>query len=343
MITRSIAISALIVAVSLPLHAQEQEYDCTACKDTGKIVCHICKARQGLWCSECASRYACPFCSGIGWILCTSCGGEDAKAELTFLLEQRDKRDKIGQAVGTNLRCIETAWFRLFTDIDHRKAHQYALILETYAEKYNATFGNEPKDKLWKDKCDVYLFQPRKAFVKFAVTVDGRPEAAGSGGYSYPSPAGPLIVLFNESRTDDDTLRTIIHELAHVFLAVYHGDSTLPVWVHEGIAQRFEFTHKPETSRRKEAARRIREALNAGKLMPLRELAEVKFGPADNLPYAAAWSAIDFLMTTDKPAFVKWVKLMKEGQDQHKAFEAAFARPLGAASRAWRAQLGKQK
>ena len=343
MITRSIPIAALIVALSLPLAAEEQAYDCAACRDTGKAVCPVCKAQEGLWCSECASHHACRFCSGIGWILCTTCGGKDARAERTFLLEQRNKRDKISEAVGTKLRCIETPRFRLFTDIDHRKSHQYALILESYAEKYNAMFGNEPREKAWQGKCDVYLFQPRKAFVKFVVTVDGKPEVAESGGYSYPSPGGPLIGLFKESRTDEDTIRTIIHELAHVFLDVYHGDGTLPVWVHEGLAQRFEFTYEPETSRRKESLERIKEALDAGKLMPLNELAEMKFGPSELLPYAASWSAVDFLMTTDKPAFVKWIKLMKEGQDQRAAFEAAFARPLAAAGRAWRVQLSKQK
>ena len=84
MITRSIPIAALIVALSLPLGAEEQAYDCAACRDTGKAVCPVCKAQEGLWCSECASRYACPFCGGIGWILCTTCGGKDAKAERTF-------------------------------------------------------------------------------------------------------------------------------------------------------------------------------------------------------------------------------------------------------------------
>ena len=328
-------IPGLIIVFSSLLFAEEAEYDCPHCADTGKQACAACKAENGFWCSECAERVNCDKCSGLGWVLCPKCGGKDAKAERDFLLEQRKQRQKISQAVGTRLRCIETPRFRLFTDIDHRKSHRYAQILEIYSDKYNATFGSDPGTKVWEGRCDVYLFQPREAFVKFAAIVDGKPEVAASGGYSCPSPAGPLIVLFKESRTDDDTIRTIIHELAHVHLDLYHRRGQIPVWVHEGVAQRFEFSYKPETSWRKESLKRVKKALDEGALMPLDELCEMKFGHDEPLPYTASWAAVDFLMTTDKAAFVKWIKLMKEGEDQRAAFEPAFAASLSSANRAW--------
>jgi len=335
MIARHLQIAVLLAAFTTALYAGEPEYDCPHCKDTGKVDCPACKANRDFWCSECAERANCPVCRGLGWILCPKCGGKDAKAERDFLLEQREKREKIGEAVGTKLRCIETSRFRFFTDIGHRKSHRYALLLESYADKYNTAFGNEAGECVWEDKCNVYLFQPREAFVKFAATVDGKPEVAASGGYSYPSPAGPMVVLFKESRTDDDTIRTIIHELAHIHLDLYHKQAPLPDWVHEGVAQRFEFSHNHETSRRGESVKRLKKALENCTLMPLTELSEMRFGADELLPYAAAWAAVDFLTSGDRAAFVAWIKLMKDGQDQHTAFETAFGAPLRSANRAW--------
>ena len=339
--------SALAVFAGLAccsvLFAQDARYDCPRCEDTGKVGCSACKNDRYFWCDQCKRRSACSVCEGPGWILCPECGGQDAKAERRFLLEGRKEPEKIGEAVGTKLHSIETPRFRLLTDIDHRKSHRYALLLEAYSAKLNIIFGNAPDDKIWKGKCVVYLFQPRDAFVKFAVTVDGKPEVAASGGYSCPSPDKPLIVLFKESRTDDDAARTIIHELAHVHLDAYHEPGPIPRWVHEGVAQRFEFFHKVETSRRKESLKLVKKALDDNRLMPLTELAEMKFGPAELLPYAAAWSAIDFLMASNNEAFVTWIKLMKDGEDQHSAFEAAFGASLAEASRAWQKHVRQLK
>ena len=368
----ALVIPAVVVAVLLAAPAlgedaaaepePQPEYRCPYCKDTGKIECPACRQGRKFWCSECAAENVCPVCQSIGWILCPYCGGEDAKSEHEFHLEHLKRDENLNKAVGTKLRRIETPRFALITDIDHEKSHEFALLLEHFCRVFNTNFGNEPEDRPWAGRCSVYLFQPREAFVKFAATVDARPELAAAGGYSYPSPGGPMIVLFKESRSDDDTLRIIIHELAHVFLGSYPTDkqpqqdsektpqkepapscASLPVWLHEGVAQLFEFMHKTETSRRAESLRLVKQAYRNKTLMPMEELAEMKFGANELLPYAVSWSAVDFLMSTDRPAFVKWMAMMKNGVDQHEAFRRSFGFPLGAANRAWRAHIRRLK
>jgi len=316
---------------------------CERCGNTGKIPCPVCKNNVEFWCSECHQDVECNICGGIGWILCDKCGGENARAERDFLLEQRKQHKRVSEAVGTKLRLIETPRFRLFTDIDHQLSHQYALLLESFCRKFNETFGHKPDEKLWQHRCDVYLFQPREAFVKFAVTVDNRPEVAASGGYSSPSPAQPLIVLFNESRSGDDTVRTIIHELAHVYLDLYYKTGPIPQWVHEGVAQNFEFMHKTETSRREKSLETLRKSMNAGMLMPLHELSELKINPSDLLPYAASWSGVEFLMQRDSHAFIRWIKEMKDGIDQHTAFRDAYGRSMASLTRPWFAHIRRRK
>jgi len=318
-------------------------HDCPECGNTGKVLCPACRAGRDLWCSECAAKTHCKTCDGLGWVLCPRCGGGDALAERTFMLSLSDEQARIGQAVGTAVRRIETPRFRLINDVDHRKSHLYAQLIEKYAEKFNDTFGRGAAEKMWEEKCDVYLFNSREAFVKFAVIVDGRPEVVSSGGYSCPSPARPLVVLFKESRNDDDTIRAIIHELAHVYLGLFYKNATVPDWVQEGVAQDFEFSYKTETSRRKESVKILKAAIEANRLMSLTELSAMKFSPTEPLPYAASWSAVSFLISTDKKAFVEWVKLMKDGKDQHTAFSAIFAGPMPSANAAWRQYIGRLK
>jgi hypothetical protein len=321
----------------------EQRYDCARCRDTGKVECPLCRVAGDFWCSECGRQNPCEVCHGLGWILCPECGGGDAKAEHDFLLQHRTEQQMLDEAVGTRLRRVETPRFRLITDIDHRRSHQYARLLEEHCRTFNDIFEKQPGENIWEGRCDIYLFQPRQAFVRFAVAVDGKPEVAASGGYSCPPPDGPIVVLFKESRTDDDVIRAIIHELAHLYLDTYYEQGPLPIWVHEGVAQRFEFSYKPETSRREESLGRAKNALTNGTLMPLAELAEMKFRSDELLPYAAAWTAMDCLMTTDRKAFIRWVKLMKDGESQQAAFEQAFGAPLDAANRMWRAHIERLK
>jgi len=69
----------------------------------------------------------------------------------------------------------------------------------------------------------------------------------------------------------------------------------------------------------------------------------MKFTPSDLLPYAASWSAVNCLMAKDRAAFVQWVKLMKQAQDQQAAFSSAFASTFDATNAAWRAYIPRQK
>ena len=312
---------------------QDAHDDCEA-QDSEPAVkpCPECRAKQGFWCSECAAKSPCKLCGGSGWVLAE--GGGPAPADVAGTVM---RLARVNSLLGTSLRSVETQRFRLITDVPHRHSHGYALTFEKYAGRFNDTFGVEQGGQVWRETCEVYVFDQRESFERFAREVDGKPDVAASGGYSSPSADRPRVVLFTDSRDDDEISRVIIHELTHVYLGLFRGDGSLPLWVHEGVAQDFEFSYKTSGSRRKASLKIIRKAIDDNTLMSLAELSQMKFKNSDLLPYAASWSAVSCLMAKDRSAFVRWVKLMKEGKEQQLAFEAAFGCTLDAANDAWRA------
>ena len=325
----------------VPSTAAGAQENCTTGKSAASAPapCPDCRADRNFWCSECAARSACKTCGGIGWV----CTGDSTVAQRDVLQKQQDELSRINTVVGTRLRSVETLRFRLLTDIAHRQSHTYAQLFERYAEKFNDTFGKQPDEKIWHDTCDVFLFDSRESFEKFATLVDARPQVAASGGYSCPSGERPRVVLFKDSHDDNDASRAIIHELAHVYLALFHTGRTIPEWVHEGVAQDFEFSHKASGSRRKDSLKILHNALENDTLMTLPELSQMKFTPDKLLPYAASWSAVSFLMAKDKQAFVEMVKQMKEGKDQDAAFAAAFGVTLDSANGPWLLYVARMK
>ncbi|HUU70770.1 MAG TPA: DUF1570 domain-containing protein [Planctomycetota bacterium] len=318
---------------------QDEHGDCPVQAGTPVVkACPECRAKQGFWCSECAAKSPCKLCGGSGWLLADGSG--PAPADVAGAAADLARVNSI---LGTSLRRVETPRFRILTDVPHRQSHRYALLIEKYAGRFNDTFGIGQGEQMWRETCEVYLFDSRESFEKFAKNVDGKPDVAASGGYSSPSADRPRVVLFTDSRDEDEISRVIIHELTHVYLALFYAEGQLPCWVHEGVAQDFEFSYKTSGSRRKASLKIVRKALDDNTLMSLAELSQMKFTPSDLLPYAASWSAVNCLMAKDRAAFVQWVKLMKQGQDQQAAFSSAFASTLDAANAAWRAYIPRQK
>ena len=301
--------------------------------------CPNCRADRDFWCSECAARSGCKTCGGSGWV----CTGDNTVAQRDLLQKQQHELARINTVIGTKLRSVETPRLRLFTDVDHRLSHKCAQLFERYIEKFNDTFDRQPEEKIWRDTCDVYLFNSRETFEKFATSIDARPQVAGSGGYSCPSSERPRAVLFKDSRNDQEASRAIVHELAHIYLALFHTDRPLPDWVQEGVAQDFEFSYKASGSRRKDSLKVLRNAIENNTLMTLPELSQMKFTPDKLLPYAASWSAVGFLTAKDRPSFGEFVKLMKEGKDQDAALAAAFGMSFEAANAAWRQYVARMK
>jgi hypothetical protein len=177
----------------------------------------------------------------------------------------------------------------------------YASLCEKGYEKLRKIFRVGKDDVVWEGKCRVYLFSNRQEFATFAATVHGSRIGELSGGYTRTEKKDPEIVLFlsNASRDGHIKLQQImIHEMTHVFLQLCHRNAYLPLWIHEGFAQYFEFQHYAPKSRLKHSVQIARLMVKTGRAAPLAQFMVSRFGPTDLASYAQAWSLIDFMAAT---------------------------------------------
>jgi len=171
----------------------------------------------------------------------------------------------------------------------------YSSLCERAYAKFRSIFQVGENEVVWQDKCRIYLFATHEEFIRYATTVDKSEVGAQSGGYTRPTKRSPEIVLFL-GRSDHVKLQqTLVHEMTHVFLQLFHKDTLLPTWLHEGFAQYFEFLHRPGESREKTARQIVKSLVRSNQAIPLRLLFVNSFPPTDLVSYSQAWSLIDFI------------------------------------------------
>lgn len=79
----------------------------------------------------------------------------------------------------------------------------------------------------------VYIFRSNRSFRKYAPTNE-KGNVGPIGGIFSEEPDQCLIALHLEG---DDTKRVIYHEYIHYLLSLIHGNTALPLWYNEGVAE----------------------------------------------------------------------------------------------------------
>jgi len=193
---------------------------------------------------------------------------------------------------------VTTPHFVVEFSVAPRVGLVYASLCEKAYKRFSDIFQVPETEVVWEGACHVYLFEKQEQFARFAAKHHGA-GAAVSGGYAIPRKRDPLIVLFRRGRSDVKLQQTLIHEMTHVFLQVFHRDVPLNKWLHEGFAQYFEFMHHPSDSRLATSRRIAKRIVRNGTARPLDDFWVMSFPPTDYEGYAQAWSLIDF-MTASK-------------------------------------------
>jgi len=214
----------------------------------------------------------------------------------------------------------------------------YGVLCERAYANFRRMFNVEADEVVWEGKCQVYLFATRDEMVKFATTVTKSLAAAQSAGYTNITTEDPTIVLYLDKNDQGKLRRTLVHEMTHVFLQLFHGGGAkVPVWLHEGFAQYFEFDSDPEHSRRKDSKARIKRLVAHGQQAPLERFWTMDFPPTDMDSYAQAWSLVDFMVQRGSAKMTgQFILQIKEGVAQEEALRNTFRCSLPQFEAAWR-------
>ncbi len=216
---------------------------------------------------------------------------------------------------------IQTTHFDVQSFLPPEDGKSYAALCERAYGRFCELLDVPQGEAVWDGKCVVMLFRTREQFVAFAAGVAG-PNAAVSGGFSRPTKLNPLIALPMCGQERVRLEQLLIHEMSHVFLQLFRKEVQLPIWLHEGCAQFFEFRHHTADSRLKQSQRIVKDIVANGRARPLRQFWVTPFAATDREGYAQAWSLIHFLSQNPrtKGKIGKYVLKLKELAPERKGF-----------------------
>ena len=176
---------------------------------------------------------------------------------------------------------------------------------ESFYDEIAHSLGYSRKDQfwLWEKRCRIYLYGSKEKFHQTSG------QKAWSNGYALL--ATRTIISYQGSQ---EFLQGVLpHELAHLILKDFvGGESTLPLWMDEGLAM------AQEKQRRVELDQIARKSIQDKKWIPLAKLSQTHSmvaASADEVAlfYAESQSLVRFLLSAEKPG--RFVQLCRDIRD----------------------------
>lgn len=255
---------------------------------------------------------------------------------LAFVPNEADGQSRRrGRAVQREvLREIDTASYRLYTDVDESELRGVVQRLEAMAQEYQrrtAELSGRADDR----RLPFYLYRDIGKYHQAGGD-------AGTAGFF----DGERLLAYIGERADSGAWSTIQHEAFHQFLAAKLGHE-LPIWLNEGLAEYFaeaRFTGDAFISGLTPPWRvkRVQERIRSGSLPLIADLVMIphdQWNEAKQIGfYDMAWSVVHFLAHTEGGAGQgRLVALIREGArggNPLKALEEQIG-PVGAVQQAW--------
>ena len=273
----------------------------------------------------------------------------EAKAELTTeefertVEEQRSRRAAVEKALGTTVTTLETDHFVIHTTFP-RPDHKLLMKL---CEKLYAGFDGifemtKNGDRMWDGKCVMYFFGERRDFVKFAQEVHGFPGQVGDG--YFRSRGNQCEVVIPNLRGLEPFKETMVHEGAHAFLHFYREPGRVPTWVHEGVAQYFQFEEFPKSPMLRAVKHTLSEDVKAGRILKLKNLAASRRPAAgDYEGYAYAYSYISYMIYKKPKQFKAFIGGLKRGLEAEEALKEAYEWDFDAMQESWLKAVSRRR
>jgi len=260
-------------------------------------------------------------------------GGQRQSLDLTktlaeYLKIQREHPKKIKEKLGLDCNTLETQNFIIHGSIDQQLMKETSVLCEGLHSEFKRIFKYKKKEKLYAGKLELFLWQDRGEFIKFAAGFDGY-DATHAGGYF--TSRGPLahVNMYWDTRFTDKLagkarfFEVTIHELTHAHLRFYRSHNRIRVWVHEGFAnlmawyviRRYGDRKIRDRVKTKDYfANYLRRQAEQGKLRSMKDLMRQRTMPGNDIEgYALAWIVAANLVNMDNGMrFLKFVKAMKD-------------------------------
>lgn len=228
---------------------------CRACKGTGRLVCttHAAtlKGKFQVICSQCRPPDC---CGGLGWRVCKACSPPDVQAAWEAELEawKAEARHEDGgypDRFGEPTSRAATLHFRIQGPFTHKQFHDYGEKVERCHAAFLALFGQDAARDLPWTRCQVGVFQARRAYEDYCRQVAQGAAAAQPGWLEMAlNVAGfrqsriPRKVTYRDGHpmkgraSDEELQHSILHAAGHIYLDTWKNTREPPAWLGEGFA-----------------------------------------------------------------------------------------------------------
>ena len=191
-------------------------------------------------------------------------------------------------------------------EVVRRFEQAYAQVAELFGHR-----GEPP----WPGRCEVYCLRSRQEFERLVAHLGQiRPHAES---HAFQIATGSKVMILLDSSAwlgQSQIFPRFAHEVTHAFLTHYAGLAPLPLWVHEGLAQHFEFQQPEAKADAKRHQRLMTEGLAQRRVKAMRAaLRADAIDEADELAYAMTWRLVEELLAADRSRFAQFVRKLKAG------------------------------
>lgn len=355
-----VALGAAALTFSRPSLAQDtpapESPSCKYCSSTGRMPCTEhpkteCESEdEVLYCSMIEN---CAVCGGTGWIVCTECKSEVAKAALEKKKADIAKRKTANQGLDAKMKrplCkVETTHFILVFELErikvdkkflnqHEGMHLYAKRLEQFYDDYVARQLLTPKD--FREKFKVFIWWLPKDHEEGSLAFCGQ---NAKGGVKLMGSTPSYSVCGNKQNFQDDEKlhRNVVHSVTHLILSSQQFPAWMGNvkggWVDEGLAHWFEdrywgicdnYCYQEQNSnvdfKSGKFRLAIRKLVEADKVPPAAQIFERNTDTLTLPEHAASFSYVDYLISRDGEKFKTLCARLKKKVPTREAFKEIY-------------------
>lgn len=238
-------------------------------------------------------------------------------------------------AFAPNMHLVESPHFLIFTEWGRSNDSALRDICEKMYPAMCKQFDIPISQNIWGGKFPIYIFWERDHYVEFTNNVDkvGKVRAGGyhlrRGWFSY--------IVMNRCDTKIRFYGLLVHEATHAFIGRYLTNRRIPRWTNEGLAEYMSALFVPRSKANKQYKRATRTAVRNN-----RDVSSIfKEVRLNSFDYGIAHSLVRFMIARDRKAFVRFIKLLKEGSSEADALKESYNLTGEQLLRSWGSAAGK--
>jgi DNA-binding Lrp family transcriptional regulator len=223
--------------------------------------------------------------------------------------------------------------FQLVGNAHEKDIRKVAVKLEQFRLVFTKVYDKMRVDSLI--PTTVIVFKDENSFKDFKPVENGKRKDWVSGFFQPGQDVNYIAISLEGS--EDNSYRIIFHEYSHLLIGNTLGNSKIPTWLNEGLADYYENIDLKSDQKVRFGGLNLNhlKLLKENKLIPFEEFLKVNYSLLDkqdklqiSLFYAQSWAWIHFLIHDNsgirKRQLTDFLDLLREGKKTEEAFVKAF-------------------